>query len=156
MASKRLQGRQAVENGWTTCSRDAAHVVRCRVQPIRSAESCPGNRAALKETDRCPPGVLGLNPVPCCTPPIARDNFCSPGIMMSTHYSLLMRDRLLRTRSMVSASVSASFFCSGLALGYALRAWRARRTLANLFPTASRASARPAPISTFGHTRRAF
>jgi hypothetical protein len=28
--------------------------------------------------------------------------------------------------------------------------------LANLFPTASRASARPAPISTFGHTRRAF
>ena len=75
---------------------------------------------------------------------------------MSTHYSLFMRVNALQDGLMVSASLFASLFCSGLVLGYALRACNVRRRLVNVFPSIARSSAKPAPTSTFGHARRAF
>ena len=74
---------------------------------------------------------------------------------MSTHYSLFM-SWALQDELMVSVSISASLFCSGLVLGYALRSWSARRKLASLFRTFSRSSAKPHPTSAFGHPSRAF
>lgn len=49
---------------------------------------------------------------------------------------------------MMSALISASIFLVGLVVGYALRIWRSSHT--------SRRAARPTPITTFGHVRRAF